>query len=93
MTCKAVNLHITGMIQGVGFRPFVYNLAGRYGIAGWVSNDASGVDIAAEAAGDRLAGFIAAVQDQAPPLAVIEAVTVRPAAPQAAAPAARRSAG
>ncbi len=82
MSCEAVHIHITGIVQGVGFRPFVYNLAGRYGISGWVSNDASGVDIAAEAAGDRLAGFIAAVQEQAPPLAVIESVTVRRGEPQ-----------
>ncbi|QDR81896.1 carbamoyltransferase HypF [Sporomusa termitida] len=82
MRCAAVHIHITGIVQGVGFRPFVYNLAGRYGVTGWVANDASGVDIAAEAAGDRLTAFITALQDQAPPLAVIESVAVRPGAPQ-----------
>lgn len=82
MNCAAVHIHITGIVQGVGFRPFVYNLAGRYGVTGWVANDARGVDIAAEGAAERLTAFIAALQAQAPPLAAIESVTVRPGEPQ-----------
>ncbi|MDW7991580.1 MAG: acylphosphatase, partial [Anaerolineae bacterium] len=42
-------IHITGIVQGVGFRPFVYNLATRLGLWGWVLNSSSGVEI--EAAG------------------------------------------
>jgi hydrogenase maturation protein HypF len=38
-------IHITGVVQGVGFRPFVYGLALRYGLAGWVRNTSAGVDI------------------------------------------------
>lgn len=76
MTCKAVNLHITGMIQGVGFRPFVYNLARYWGIKGWVSNTARGVDIRAEGLPASLDAFIAALKSQAPPLAVIDTIAV-----------------
>ena len=36
---------ITGVVQGVGFRPFVYNLALKYNIKGWVNNDEKGVNI------------------------------------------------
>jgi hydrogenase maturation protein HypF len=82
MSCAAVRIHITGIVQGVGFRPFVYNLAGQYGVNGWVSNNASGVDIAAEASSARLTEFVSALQNQAPPLAVIETVTVSNQAPQ-----------
>jgi len=40
-------IHITGIVQGVGFRPFVYNLATRLGLSGWVLNSSSSVEIAA----------------------------------------------
>ncbi|HWR42487.1 carbamoyltransferase HypF [Sporomusa sp.] len=82
MTCAAVHIHITGIVQGVGFRPFVYNLAGRYGVSGWVSNNASGVDIEAEGSQAQLDGFVTALRGQAPPLAVIEAITVSSLEPQ-----------
>jgi hydrogenase maturation protein HypF len=45
---NAVSIHITGIVQGVGFRPFVYNLAIRLGLAGWVRNTSAGVDIELE---------------------------------------------
>ncbi|SMC40882.1 carbamoyltransferase HypF [Sporomusa malonica] len=76
MTCTAIHIHITGIVQGVGFRPFVYNLAERYGVSGWVSNNASGVDIEVEGAQTSIAGFVAALKSQPPPLAVIEALTI-----------------
>ena len=40
-----MRLHITGMVQGVGFRPFVYGLATRLALTGWVRNTSAGVDI------------------------------------------------
>ena len=40
------HIHINGIVQGVGFRPFVFNLALEHNLAGWVCNSASGVDIA-----------------------------------------------
>ncbi len=59
-------------MQGVGFRPFVWQLAERFAIAGEVSNDAEGVLI--RATGARLDAFVRALRDEAPPLAEVEAV-------------------
>ncbi len=72
----AARIHIDGVVQGVGFRPFVWSLAGRLGVRGWVCNSSSGVDIQAEAAPAVLEAFAAALAAAAPPLAVVEAVTV-----------------
>ncbi|MBP2635959.1 MAG: hypF [Firmicutes bacterium] len=77
MTDTAVQLTISGIVQGVGFRPFVYNLAGKYAITGWVANNAGGVEIVAEGDQQGIAGFIEALNTQAPPLAVIDSITVQ----------------
>jgi len=58
----------------VGFRPFVWQLAGRFRLSGWVLNDAEGVLI--EAAGDWLDAFVAALRDEAPPLSQIGTIEV-----------------
>lgn len=63
-------IRITGVVQGVGFRPFVYNLAKRLGIRGTVKNDSSGVDIFA--AGDTVDEFVRRVTEEPPPLAGIQ---------------------
>ncbi len=42
---RGATIHITGIVQGVGFRPFVYGLAVRMGLSGWVRNTSGGVDI------------------------------------------------
>ena len=60
---------IEGQVQGVGFRPFVYNLAGRLGVTGWVSNTSRGVIIEAQGSADRLERFGGAIVDEHPPLA------------------------
>ena len=44
-------VHVTGIVQGVGFRPFVWTLAHRYALTGWVQNSSSGVDIALDFVG------------------------------------------
>ena len=69
-------IHVTGVVQGVGFRPFVYQLAHRYGLAGWVCNTSAGVDIEVEGASQVLLQFLADVKAEAPPLASIERITV-----------------
>jgi hydrogenase maturation protein HypF len=76
MTYAAIRIHITGIVQGVGFRPFVYNLAKNNGLSGWVSNNASGVDIEVEGITTSIDCFVAALKSQPPPLAVIEAISV-----------------
>lgn len=72
---KRVRISITGIVQGVGFRPFVYNLARRHGLTGWVLNGAEGVVIEAEGDSAGLAAFAAALENEAPSQAVISAVT------------------
>lgn len=71
-------IHITGIVQGVGFRPFVYNLATRLGLSGWVLNSSSGVEIEAVGPETVLDEFIARLRTDAPPLARIERITVTP---------------
>ena len=75
-TQSARRIHITGVVQGVGFRPFVYNLATRLEVSGWVLNSSAGVEIKAVAPHERLEEFTQRLQTDAPPLARIEAVTI-----------------
>ena len=82
MVTIAAHITITGVVQGVGFRPFVYNLAQRLGVCGWVLNHSGGVDIEAEAAPEVLAAFIAALRAEAPQLAHIATLEATPSAPQ-----------
>jgi hydrogenase maturation protein HypF len=72
---RAVSVHVTGVVQGVGFRPFMYNLAVRLGITGWVKNTSDGVFILAEGDSAALAAFVEAIRDEAPPMAVVRDVT------------------
>lgn len=78
---ERVRISITGIVQGVGFRPFVYNLARRYHLTGWVLNDATGVVIEAEGEAAGLAGFVAGLETEMPPLAVIDDFAVTPLPP------------
>jgi hydrogenase maturation protein HypF len=71
---EAVRLDVHGVVQGVGFRPFVVRLARRHGVAGWVRNDGGVVTIHAEAEPATLSRFLAAVETDAPPLARVDSV-------------------
>jgi hydrogenase maturation protein HypF len=75
-------IRVRGVVQGVGFRPFVYNLAERFGLAGWVLNDSSGVEIEVEGKPDAVESFVVAIRAQAPPLAHIESLDTRHAPPR-----------
>ena len=75
-TFMGKRIHITGVVQGVGFRPFVYGLATRYGLHGWVCNTSAGVDIEVDGSPEVLAQFVADLSAQAPPLARIDEVKV-----------------
>jgi hydrogenase maturation protein HypF len=70
-------IHITGVVQGVGFRPFVYNLAIELDLVGWVLNSSSGVEIEAVGPPDDLENFVKRLGSDAPPLARIENVNVK----------------
>ncbi|MDK1097538.1 MAG: carbamoyltransferase HypF [Actinomycetota bacterium] len=67
-------IRVTGVVQGVGFRPFVFGLATELGLGGFVGNDAEGVFIEVEGATATLDGFTARLMKDAPPLARIESV-------------------
>ncbi len=67
---------VEGIVQGVGFRPFIYQLAERLELAGSVCNDSRGVTIEAEGESGALSRFLAAIRDEKPPLAVIQRVEV-----------------
>ena len=70
---KRITVH--GVVQGVGFRPFVYRLAHDYGLKGWVLNHSGGVDIEVEGPPSILDSFLADLTGKAPPLARIEQVS------------------
>ncbi|MEJ2598175.1 MAG: carbamoyltransferase HypF, partial [Anaerolineales bacterium] len=74
-------LKITGVVQGVGFRPFVFALAKRHNLTGWVRNTSAGVDIEVDGAHGDLQEFIHALKKEAPPLSKIDTFEVeqRPA--------------
>ncbi len=71
---KQYRIHIRGIVQGVGFRPFVHNLARRFNIAGSVVNDTSGVRIVAEGQAADLVLFLSHLETEAPPLALIDEI-------------------
>ncbi len=73
---KGFHIHVTGIVQGVGFRPFVYNLAMKHQLAGWVKNTSSGVEIDVHGSDSSLSKFINQIKSDAPTLARIEDVIV-----------------
>ena len=74
-------LLVRGVVQGVGFRPFVYRLALEEGLAGFVGNGTDGVTIEIEGPSVSVESFIARLRSEAPPLARIDSVAVREEAP------------
>ena len=73
---RHVHIHVTGIVQGVGMRPFVYREAMAHGICGWVLNAGDGVHIEAHASGTALDDFVAALSEHAPAAARVEHVEV-----------------
>ncbi|HEX5819315.1 MAG TPA: carbamoyltransferase HypF [Gemmatimonadales bacterium] len=78
----ARTLAVSGVVQGVGFRPFVHRLALRYGLAGWVRNTAGEVQIHVEGDAAALDVFELALVAEAPPLSRVERVTPRDLPPE-----------
>ncbi|WP_153147503.1 carbamoyltransferase HypF [Dechloromonas sp. H13] len=70
-------IRIRGLVQGVGFRPYVWRLASELGLVGWVRNDGAGVTVAVD--GEKVPEFIARLAPEAPRLARIDAVEAEPA--------------
>ncbi|MBU1449795.1 MAG: acylphosphatase, partial [Proteobacteria bacterium] len=73
---------VKGVVQGVGFRPFVYNLARGLGLTGWVGNTAAGVELAVQGSPQAVEEFFGRLISQAPPLADIHEVNRNEAAPE-----------
>ena len=73
---RHVHIHLTGIVQGVGMRPFVYREAMAHGICGWVLNAGDGVHIEAHALAGALDAFVAALSEHAPAAARVEHVEV-----------------
>ena len=74
-------ISVRGVVQGVGFRPFVYRLAREHGLAGWVLNHSGGVEIEVEGPAAALAAFVRDLEGKSPPLARIEGIKVADAPP------------
>lgn len=73
---RHAHIHVTGIVQGVGMRPFVYREAMAHGICGWVLNAGDGVHIEAHAPADALDAFAAALSEHAPAAARVERVDI-----------------
>src|SRR5580704_17188408 len=78
---SAYLIKITGVVQGVGFRPFVYRLAKTHGLKGWVLNAEGGVEIHLEGEDQRLESFLEEMKARSPQAAVVAEVSVEPTQP------------
>ncbi len=73
---SSVHISVRGVVQGVGFRPFVYQLATRHGLKGWVCNTSGAVKIEVEGGEAQVQQFLTELREKAPPLSHIEDITV-----------------
>jgi hydrogenase maturation protein HypF len=71
---RRVAARVSGTVQGVGFRPFTYRLAGELGLGGFVLNDERGVGLEVEGEAERVEEFLRRLASDAPPLAAVESV-------------------
>jgi hydrogenase maturation protein HypF len=81
-TRRRVRARVEGVVQGVGFRPFVYRLAHELELAGYVLNDERGVLLEAEGDRGRVASFLERLPTEAPPLAHVQSVAADELEPQ-----------
>ena len=76
-----VRASVEGIVQGVGFRPFVHRLAREQGLSGWVRNDARGVLLEVEGEAGKVERFLWRLAEEPPALAMIEQVRAEPRSP------------
>ena len=81
MRRRRQEVQVRGIVQGVGFRPFVYRIALEEGLAGSIGNDTDGVTIEVEGPEDRIQIFLQRLRAEAPPLARLDSVSTRPMPP------------
>jgi hydrogenase maturation protein HypF len=82
MRLAAYRVQINGIVQGVGFRPFIYRLANKYELKGWVKNTSAGVEIQVSGPPERLQSFISSIKKDAPSLAKIDSLAYESIAPE-----------
>lgn len=73
---KRLKINIAGIVQGVGFRPFIFNLANHFELGGYILNNAAGVELEVEGRAIDVEAFVKALTTQAPPLAVLSEVKI-----------------
>ncbi len=76
-----LQIHVKGIVQGVGFRPFVYNLAVQLGLVGWVRNTSAGVEIEINGSEAAVSRFLLTLQSNPPTLARIDRLDSHPSMP------------
>jgi hydrogenase maturation protein HypF len=81
MIIKRVFIKVEGIVQGVGFRPFVYSLAITNNLKGWVSNSSEGVFIDIEGSKESIESFLRELKNDAPPLSMIENISITDKSP------------
>jgi hydrogenase maturation protein HypF len=79
---RLARIGVRGVVQGVGFRPFIYRLAHEHELKGWVRNTSGSVEIEVEGDESKLNRFLEALKNHAPPMSRIEAIEVSFAAPK-----------
>jgi hydrogenase maturation protein HypF len=84
-SARRLHIRVTGLVQGVGFRPFVWHLARELGLTGWVRNDSEGVSLEAQGNPAALAAFFSRLRIDAPAAARVEDVELYPSTIDAAA--------
>ena len=70
-------LSISGVVQGVGFRPFIYQLAGRFNLNGYILNSTSGVSVEIEGSENEVEAFLDTLEQELPPLARIDTLSTK----------------
>ena len=78
ITRKRIRLTLRGVVQGIGFRPFVYRLAHQYKLGGWIANTTKGAVLEVEGKVSALSDFQSALKSQAPPVAQIQEMVSTP---------------
>ena len=76
---EALDIEVHGIVQGVGFRPFVYNLAHTYGLTGWVLNATAGVFIHAEGEPQAIDSFVIEISEHSPTAARVDEILMHEA--------------
>jgi hydrogenase maturation protein HypF len=75
---RGLKVWVRGMVQGVGFRPFIFNLAESLALKGWVKNTSGGVEIEVSGAPAALERFVHTIQNDVPPLARVDDLRTEP---------------